>query len=64
MTDETSNLILEHLRHIRAKVDLVSLDVDDDDVKLRMSMLEQHAGNILTICASISSNPEPQLPNG
>jgi len=62
MTDETSNLILEHLRHIRTKVDVVSLDVED--MKLRMSMLERHTGNILTICASISSNPELQLPNG
>lgn len=38
MTDNVENLVLEHLRHIRGKVDQVSEDVID--LKLRMSSLE------------------------
>lgn len=38
MTDNVENLVLEHLRHIRGKVDQISDDVSD--LKLRMSSLE------------------------
>lgn len=38
MTDNIENLILEHLRHIRTRVD--QLGDDMDDLKSRMSSLE------------------------
>jgi hypothetical protein len=38
MTAEIDSLVLEHLRHIRARVDQIADDVTD--LKLRMSGLE------------------------
>ena len=38
MTDNTENLVLEHLRHIRGRVDLIADDMKE--VKLRLSTLE------------------------
>jgi len=38
MTDDTENLVLEHLRHIRGRVDLIADDMKE--VKLRLSTLE------------------------
>ena len=38
MSDKVENLILEHLRHIRGKVDQIVNDMDD--LKARMSSLE------------------------
>lgn len=38
MTDNIDNLVLEHLRHIRNRVDQIADDVGD--LKLRMSSLE------------------------
>lgn len=38
MTDKTENLVLEHLRHIRGKVDHMSNGMDE--LKVRMSSLE------------------------
>ena len=38
MTDNVESLILEHLRHIRARVDSTSDNIDD--LKMRMSSLE------------------------
>ncbi len=40
MTDETANLVLEHLRSMRAVLDRVAQDVAD--LKLRFAGLEQH----------------------
>lgn len=38
MSDNVENLVLEHLRHIRSKVDQIADDMID--LKLRMSSLE------------------------
>ena len=38
MTDNTENLVLEHLRHIRGRVDLIADDMKE--VKFRLSTLE------------------------
>jgi outer membrane murein-binding lipoprotein Lpp len=38
MSDNVENLILEHLRHIRGKVDQIASDIDD--LKARMSSLD------------------------
>lgn len=38
MTENTENLVLEHLRHIRGRVDQIGEDVTD--LKHRMSSLE------------------------
>jgi outer membrane murein-binding lipoprotein Lpp len=38
MSNNVENLILEHLRHIRGKVDHIASDMDD--LKARMSNLE------------------------
>ena len=45
MTDSVENLILEHLKHIRGKVDVISLDVSD--LKSRVSSLEEMQGQLL-----------------
>ena len=39
MTDNTDNLILEHLRHIRARVD--KNETDMEDLKMRLSSVER-----------------------
>ena len=44
MTDEVGNLVLEQLRHIRRIQDLMREDVAD--LKLRMSAVETHLGQI------------------
>ncbi len=38
MTDNIDNIVLEHLRHIRSKVDKTEQSIDD--LKIRMSRLE------------------------
>jgi hypothetical protein len=43
MTAETENLVLEHLRHIRADIDGLRLDVRD--VKHRLTALEITTAN-------------------
>lgn len=50
MTEETTNLVLEHLRHIRARVD--SLDERMGRVELRLSVIEQTLGGLYTMAGS------------
>ncbi|MDP1639871.1 MAG: hypothetical protein Q8L61_03025 [Hyphomicrobium sp.] len=45
MTEETTSLVLEHLRHIRTKVD--SIDERVGRVELRLSSVEGHLGNVV-----------------
>ena len=45
-----TNLVLEHLRHIRTKVD--SIDNRVERVELRLSTVEGHLGNVLISEAS------------
>ncbi len=40
-----TNLVIEHLRHIRTKVD--SIDNRVERVELRLSTVEGHLGNVL-----------------
>jgi hypothetical protein len=47
MTAETENMVLEMLRRIRASQERTELDVGD--LKARMSAIEQHQGQILTV---------------
>ena len=47
MTDNVESLILEHLRHIRSKMDAVSLDMSD--IKSRVSSLEETQGQLLVM---------------
>ena len=44
------NLVIEHLRHIRTKVD--SIDDRVERVELRLSTVEGHLGNVLISEAS------------
>ena len=44
MADETNNLVLEHLRHIRARVD--GLTDDMRQVILRLGSVERHLGGV------------------
>jgi tetrahydromethanopterin S-methyltransferase subunit G len=46
MTEEMTNLVLEHLRHIRTKVD--TLDERVGRVEIRLSAVEGHLGSVLT----------------
>lgn len=45
MTEEMTHLVLEHLRHIRTKVD--SIDDRVERVELRVSAVEGHLGGLL-----------------
>jgi hypothetical protein len=45
MTDEATSLVLEHLLHIRTKVD--SIDERMGRVELRLSSVEGHLGNVV-----------------
>ena len=51
MTDNVENLILEHLRHIRSKMDAVSLDMSD--IKSRVSSLEETQGQLLVMMGGL-----------
>ena len=52
MTDESSNLVLEHLKRIRASQERMELDVGD--LKSRVSGLELNQGQVLTLLGSLS----------
>ncbi len=52
MTEETESLVLEMLSRIRASQERTELDVAD--VKVRMSALEQHQGQLLTLLGTLS----------
>jgi hypothetical protein len=45
MADESNEIVVEHLRHIRAKVD--SLDDHMGRVELRLSAVEGHLASLL-----------------
>ena len=45
MTEETTSLVLEHLRYIRGSID--SLRSDVGDVKLRLSVIEGHIASLV-----------------
>jgi len=51
MTDNVESLILEHLRHIRSKMDAVSLDLSD--IKSRVSSLEETQGQLLVMMGGL-----------
>jgi uncharacterized coiled-coil protein SlyX len=53
MTEEMTNLVLEHLRHIRAKVD--STDERVGRLELRLSAVEGHLANIMVSEAAQNS---------
>jgi len=52
MANETENLVLDHLRHIRKAVDEVRLDMID--VKARISGVEGTLGHVMTQLAVVS----------
>jgi uncharacterized membrane protein YccC len=51
LTAETGEAILDTLRRIRASQERTELDVAD--VKVRMSALEQHQGQLLTLLGTL-----------
>jgi hypothetical protein len=51
MTDETNNVVLEHLRHIRKAVDAMQLDIID--LKSRVSAIEQIQGQLLILLGGL-----------
>jgi len=53
MTDEMTSLVLEHLRHIRVKVD--SLDEKVGRVEVRLSAVEGHLANLMVSEAAQNS---------
>lgn len=50
---ETDNLILEHLRHIRSKVDLLAEETRD--IKYRITSLEHQVASVHTDMALVHS---------
>jgi hypothetical protein len=53
MTDEMTNLVLEHLRKIRESQELMHQDIQD--LKLRMSAVEHHLGQVQVQLAGLNS---------
>ena len=53
MADNIENLVLEHLRHMRGKIDNIEADISD--IKLRMSSAERHLGEIQMQMAGLNS---------
>jgi hypothetical protein len=53
MTDEMTHLVLEHLRHIRTKVDRIDDRVDR--VEVRLSAVEGHRANLMVSEAAQNS---------
>lgn len=51
MTDNVESLILEHLRHIRSKMEVVSLDMSD--IKSRVPSLEETQGQLLVMMGGL-----------
>ena len=54
MTDDTTNIVLEHLRHIRARVD--GLTDDMRQVILRLGAIERHVAGLHI--SDVSQNAE------
>jgi len=54
MTEETTNIVLEHLRHIRARVD--GLTDDMRQVILRLGAVERHVAGLHI--SDVSQNAE------
>jgi hypothetical protein len=54
MTEETTNLVLEHLRHIRSRVD--GLTDDMRQVVLRLGAMERHLAGLHI--SEVSQNDE------
>jgi hypothetical protein len=52
MADESNDIVLEHLRHIRQAVDKLALDLTD--VKSRVSPLERVQGEILALMGTMN----------
>ena len=52
MTDDVAHLMLEHLKHIRGKVDVLALDVMD--LKSRMTGMEVQMGQVQVALAGQS----------
>ena len=47
MTDSIENLILEHLRAIRVKIDVIADDIGN--IKMRLSAVESQVANLTAI---------------
>jgi hypothetical protein len=52
MTEDVQNLVLEHLKHIRGRVDVLALDMTD--VKSRVSSLEELQGQLFVMLGAMS----------
>ncbi len=52
MSDASDNIVLEHLRHIRAKLDAV--DIRIDDLTARVSRIEEGIGLVVQTMAVIN----------
>ncbi len=53
MTDETANLILEHLRAMRR--DIADMRADDGEIKRRLSQLEAGQADIIKILGNLAA---------
>lgn len=51
MTENVENLVLEHLKHIRGKLDVLTLDMAD--IKSRVSSLEETQGQVLSMLGGL-----------
>jgi archaellum component FlaC len=47
MTENVESLVLEHLKHIRGKLDIITLDIAD--IKTRVSTLEEMQGQLFVM---------------
>jgi predicted nucleic acid-binding Zn-ribbon protein len=49
MANELDNIVLEHLRHIRSKVDTTAQDVTD--IKVQLAAMQQHMAGFHAVIA-------------
>ena len=52
MASEPDDIVLEHLRHIRSKVDTTAADVTD--IKVQLAAMQQHMAGFHAVIASHS----------
>ena len=56
MTEPSDNIVLEHLRRIRASQERMEADIGD--IKMRLAALEEVAGQLLVLLGAINKRQD------
>ena len=52
MTEDATNLVLEHLKRIQGRLTVIEIDIGD--LKMRASAMEQYQGQVLTLLGALN----------